>query len=844
MRRSGLNHGSRLVFNRALGLPARARGTHKFRPTPLALAIALGLAAGSALADDTPVTVVAGATLTLNEDTTIGSLSGAGNVATAGFALTTGGNNATTAFDGVISGTGSLTKAGSGEMVFTGANTYTGGTTISGGGLQVGNGGTSGAITGDVINNNALTFYRSDSLYFDGDISGTGLLGKSGDGTLGLGGTNTYSGDTLVFAGTLWVEGGNAIGDSSAVTMNAGTTLMLGTDETIGSLDGTGNVNTRGFTLTTGGNNATTTFSGAISGSGRLIKTGSGTLTLSGTTPLAVATLIDAGTLRVGSGSVLSDNAGVAVFTGATLVLDVDETLGALYGSGSVYLGSHTLTFGGARQATFDGDISGSGRLTLAGTGRVVLNGNNSYSGGTFLGSGQLWVGDLYHGGARLGGDVSITGGTLRGHGSIDGNVTNTAGTLFPGSSLGILTINGNYVQGAGGTLAIEVSPEATAGVGYDQLVISGSASLDGTLQLVVGNGIYDVGTTYDIVKANGGVTGSFASTSITPAFAAYLTPELSYGSNAVTLTLAPTPGAFTSGNSVLQQLFSVNHMTQQAFDVVRADLPGAASPARSGVWLQGLGVAGRVSRFDLSNGGLMLGNSAALADDLLVGGALALAETRTDDGDTLVQGRSWGGYGYGLYTPGHWRLFAAVGAGQLDTDSTRSLPALGAVSTGRSDGYFTGITVGGRYHVALNKPVFAEPYAEASVLRSQMNGYQERGAGLLDIRYGNEAQDLTVLEAGARVGLPLAVATATVVPWLRAGAVRYLGDRTVENAESVGMANVHQSLDTVRRHAFKTGAGVEVLGQGPWSASLAWDGQYADQVRLDKVQLVLQYQW
>ena len=49
-----------------------------------------------------------------------------------------------------ISGTGALTKAGAGTTTLTGANTYSGGTTISAGTLQVGNGGTTGSIVGDV----------------------------------------------------------------------------------------------------------------------------------------------------------------------------------------------------------------------------------------------------------------------------------------------------------------------------------------------------------------------------------------------------------------------------------------------------------------------------------------------------------------------------------------------------------------------------------------------------------------------------------------------------------------------------------------------------------------------
>ncbi|RYF46982.1 MAG: hypothetical protein EOO27_38340, partial [Comamonadaceae bacterium] len=65
----------------------------------------------------------------------------------------------------VVSGPGALVKDGQGTLVLSNANTYSGSTTINAGTLQVGNGGTSGTLgTGDVTNNAALVFNRSDSV--------------------------------------------------------------------------------------------------------------------------------------------------------------------------------------------------------------------------------------------------------------------------------------------------------------------------------------------------------------------------------------------------------------------------------------------------------------------------------------------------------------------------------------------------------------------------------------------------------------------------------------------------------------------------------------------------------
>jgi outer membrane autotransporter protein len=87
-----------------------------------------------------------------------------------------------------VFGAGRLSKAGPGTLILTGNNTYTGGTTITGGTLQLGDGGTSGSIVGNVTNDGTFAVNRSDTLAFGGVISGTGSLTKIGSGTLTLSG--------------------------------------------------------------------------------------------------------------------------------------------------------------------------------------------------------------------------------------------------------------------------------------------------------------------------------------------------------------------------------------------------------------------------------------------------------------------------------------------------------------------------------------------------------------------------------------------------------------------------------------------------------------------------------
>ncbi|XRD76236.1 autotransporter-associated beta strand repeat-containing protein [Dyella marensis] len=155
-------------------------------------------------------------------------------------------------FGGVISGTGSVTKLGAGTLTLSGANSYSGGTTISAGALQ----GDSTSLQGNITDNAALIFNQGTDGTFNGTLSGSGTLLKSGAGMLTLDTVNPLSGATTVAAGTLIVGDNSHPGATlgSNVTVNGGATL--GGIGTIGGLDLSGTVipgNTTG-TLTVTGN--------------------------------------------------------------------------------------------------------------------------------------------------------------------------------------------------------------------------------------------------------------------------------------------------------------------------------------------------------------------------------------------------------------------------------------------------------------------------------------------------------------------------------------------------------------------------------------------------------------
>jgi len=193
--------GAALMLGAAIAsaTPPRARGGHAVTIVPRAATATHASLGGrinpkpAARITPGPATPAPIATEAPAEPATPGPfVPGPGGVATPSFTVSQ-----------TLSGTGSLAKLGAGTLVITASDTYSGGTTIMAGALQIGSGGTSGAIAGNVTNNSTLVFKRSDALSFGGIISGSGSVSQSGSGTITLSAANSYSGGTTVTSGTL-----------------------------------------------------------------------------------------------------------------------------------------------------------------------------------------------------------------------------------------------------------------------------------------------------------------------------------------------------------------------------------------------------------------------------------------------------------------------------------------------------------------------------------------------------------------------------------------------------------------------------------------------------------------
>ncbi len=275
-------------------------------------------------------------------------------------------------FANVIGGYGSVTQAGEGIVTLTASNTYTGATTVSAGTLQIGNGGTGALIgsTNDVLDNGSLVFNHADAVAFYPSISGSGNLTQAGTSVLTLQGNNTYTGGTIVSAGTLELD--SALPTGGPATVN-GTLNLGGFDTNLSALTGSGAVNNdsaSGITLTVDSGAFGGTIENTGGGSLALEKSGIGELILSGSNTFTGSTTVDGGTLQIGNGG-------------------SGESLASLSISIS---GGASLVFGQSDSMTYSGDIGGGGSLTLDGPGILILSGSNTYTGGTIVDGGTLEI--------------------------------------------------------------------------------------------------------------------------------------------------------------------------------------------------------------------------------------------------------------------------------------------------------------------------------------------------------------------------------------------------------------------------------------------------------------------
>jgi autotransporter-associated beta strand protein len=548
-------------------------------------------------------TLVNGATLLAVSDASLGSVSGAltlmggtfqplANIDTSRQIVMGGGNNTVIVGTGIelsapVSGPGNLTKVGLGLMTLKDSSAFTGNLFVSQG--------TIGLAAADFSHIPVITIASSTTLAISAPtvaiaaLSGSGTV-NVGSNTLRIGVGTSFAGSFVgngqisvaapvhlagvsSFSGTVGIGAGGTLGLIGAASLAAATQIQFQyTGASTGAVDisgtnagalvnvlsdtvGGGVVNLGSKTLSIAQNSS---FAGVLrdggsgGGAGGQLNVTGATTTLSGTNTYTGATTVQGGArlALAGTGSIAASSQ--VNLAGVLAVFDIaaaagGRTIQGLTGqAGSVVaLGANSLTVGSSSSTTFAGSIAGTGALIKQGAGTLTLTGANAVAGTTVNG------GLLVVNGSLTGGVTVTAGGAIGGTGSISGPFVSNGGMLAPGNSIGTLNVNGSFVQN-GTTYAVEVN----AGGQSDLINVSGApgtATINGgTVQVLAQPGSYRQTTTYTILTATGGVSGSYSGVSSNLAF---LTPSLSYGANNVLLTLTRSPNAFASGAQTPNQL-------------------------------------------------------------------------------------------------------------------------------------------------------------------------------------------------------------------------------------------------------------------------------------------------
>lgn len=471
--------------------------------------------------------------------------------------IDTGAFTATIAGDLSQSGTNIFRKDGTGTLIFTGTSDVTG-TSIAEGTLQVGDGGTTGALgSGTITNDATLVFDRSNAFNVNNRIDGaSGEIIKRGAGTMTMS-TNTdvknnaltiEEGRVITSKGTRYfaighLVGGSGLANGATITIENGAAMDIDGNRNLDgdvnyALGARGNVqvmlnggemnflgdasardNTVGsFTANNGGSvTVEANHRLDLNNSGGITTTGNGAMTVGG-----------AGSLNLAIRNSTGDEPVFNVGADAPLTISTDIT--------SINVGN---------------SVGGLG-LEKTGTGTLTLGGTNTYAGDTLVSGGTL----LANG--SLTSNVSVSNGaTLGGSGSVGDTTINFGGILAAGNSAGTLS-TGDLSMNSGSTLDFEFGLAAS-----DRVDVSGDLSLgDATLSLTdLNTGSLTLGDSLTLIGYTGNWDGStFSGLANAGSFnAAGYDWQIAYDSSSagslnggsggefVTLTVIPEPSTFIS---------------------------------------------------------------------------------------------------------------------------------------------------------------------------------------------------------------------------------------------------------------------------------------------------------
>jgi autotransporter-associated beta strand protein len=416
---------------------------------------------------------------------------------------------------GQLSGLG-LVINGSGTLILNTSNNYTNGTVINSGTVQLGNNGPAGSLAGTIINNSQLVFDHNSTNTMTNTISGTGTLTVNGSGLEILTASNTFSGGTIINAGTLQLNSLTA-GGSGPIADNSSVNLLAGGFKFLNAFSGSGIINI-----------VPAQSSYSVSNVSYDYAQFNGPLNLNATInvpfgPGVARVVTTAANLTASSVTINVTNNGELYVQTGTLAATVNLA-GAGYGDG---LGAIRLT------GTLSGTVNLTGNATIAGpgtfSGTIGDNGNGyslkissrviTYSGVTSQNFGDTIINTnagltLINGAAvensaaidiGPGATFNVSADSVATYpiptGLGDGAV---AQTLASTGENGI--INGNVTLGSGGSLAVTIANDGQPSL----LVTNGTLTLADNPVIVTASALPLTGGTYPLVAiATNGTVGS-----------------------------------------------------------------------------------------------------------------------------------------------------------------------------------------------------------------------------------------------------------------------------------------------------------------------------------------------
>ena len=340
--------------------------------------------------------------------------------------------------------------------------------TISAGTLQ----GNTRSLQGNIVNNATLAFNQTTDGSFAGAVSGTGELRKLGNGTLILGGINTYSGGTTINSGTLSIGAGGTTGSVLGNIVN-NASLVFNRADAI-------------------------TYSGIISGSGSLTQTGSSALILTGNNSYSGGTYNTSGaTLSIGdgglSGSITGNIMGSQTDIGTVVFNRSDNSVfsGNISDHNLIKRGTGTLGLTGSNIDIGDFRVE-HGELAIN-NGGLVSNINSFIAGTDGLSSVRVdGAGSRWHTTAINVGDINAGALTISNGGGV--TATSTNGGVLLGSSTASGTLN---IGAAAGDSAVAAGVLSADRVTFDSdtstIVFNHTDSDYGFAADIIGNGAVEL---------------------------------------------------------------------------------------------------------------------------------------------------------------------------------------------------------------------------------------------------------------------------------------------------------------------------------------------------------------